>query len=148
VGDAASAALQLEAFLHYLTLYDSSAIQTADLIKQLKQELINEGLADVSYSKQSILDLQNYLRVNGLPQELIDYYCSLGMTDSDIAALIQAMLEFVPPDSLSASLYSSLSDGSSLLLSASSAPQVPLPSALLLFGTGLLMVGWRRFRKY
>uniref|UniRef100_A0A7V4LDK9 Extracellular repeat protein, HAF family n=1 Tax=Desulfobacca acetoxidans TaxID=60893 RepID=A0A7V4LDK9_9BACT len=147
-GDAASAALQLGAFLHYLTLYDSSAIQTADLIKQLKQALINEGLADVSYSKQNILGLQNYLSANGLPQELIDYYRSLGMTDSDIAALIQAMLEFVPPDSLSGTLYSSLSDGSSLLLSASSAPQVPLPSALLLFGTGLLrLVAWRKFRK-
>jgi len=146
-GDTASAGLQIAAFLKYLTLYDSSAIQSADLIKQLEQALINEGFLDVSYNRQYLLDFQTQLRLNGLPQDIIDYYKSLGLTDSDIAALMQAMLDFVPPDSLSGSLYSNLSDGADLFLSASSA-SVPLPSTLFLAGPGLLgLFGWRQFKR-
>jgi hypothetical protein len=146
-GDAVSAGLQFAAFVKYLTLYDTAAIQAADYLKQVRQGLISEGLVDSGYNQQDLLALQSLLRQSGLPQEVIDYYKSLGLTDGEIADLIQKMIDFVPPDSLSGTLYSNLSDGSNLLLSVSSAP-VPIPGAVWLFGSGLLgLVGWRRFEK-
>jgi hypothetical protein len=146
-GDALSAGLQFEAFVKYLTLYDAAAIEAAEYVKQFRQYLINQGLADISYNRQDLLDLQNQIKLDGLSQELIDYYKSLGLTDGEIADLIQKMIDFVPPDSISGTLYSNLSDGSNLLLSVSSA-SAPIPSAVWLFGFGLLSLGvWRRFRK-
>lgn len=142
-GDALSAALQFEAFITYLNLYDSAAIQTADYLKQFRLALINQGIPDTFYDRQALLDLQNWIRLNGLSQEIIDYYRSIGLTDAEISTLLQAMLDFIPPESLSGSLYSTLSDGANLFLYESSAP-VPLPSTLLLLGSGLIgLLAWR-----
>jgi hypothetical protein len=119
-GDAISAGLQFEAFVAYLTLYDQSAIQHADLTRQLKQSLIDQGLQDVSYNKQDILNLQNQIQLNGLPPEVTASFKNLGLTDSQISDLTQAALDFIPPDSVSGSLYSNLSGGVDLLHAASS----------------------------
>ena len=147
-GDAISAGLQLEAFITYLSLYDSSAIQTAGYISQLKQVLIDQGIGDAAYDRQHILDLLNQIRLNGLPQDVVNYLTSIGFTSSDLSGLTQALLAYIPPDSLMGTLYSNLSSSGDLLLAASSAP-VPIPGAILLFAPGLvgLVAVRRRFKK-
>ena len=132
-GDAISAGLQFQAFVKYLTLYDASAIQTAAYLKQYKQAMINQGLPDLIYNKQDILNLQNQIRLNGLPTEVVTAFKNLGITDYQISELTQAALNYVPPDSVPGSLYSNLSSGVKLYHSASSwRPVNPAISSLLL----------------
>ena len=119
-GDTVSAGLQFEAFVKYLTLYDASAIQTATYVQQLKQNMTSQGFPDVSYNQQTVIDLQNQINLNGLPPEINDCFKVIGFTDSQISDLTQAMINYVPPDSLSGGLYSNLSTGTDLLHAASS----------------------------
>jgi probable HAF family extracellular repeat protein len=119
-GDAASAALQFEAFVAYLTLYDQSLFQQVELKKQFKQALINQGVPDVSYNKQVVLNIQNEIKQNGLPAEVITAFKNAGLTDQQIADLKQAAIDYVFPESLPGSVYSSLSKATDLLLQSSS----------------------------
>ena len=80
----------------------------------------NQGFSDVSYNKQDILNLQNQIQLNGLPSEVITSFKNLGLTETQISDLTQAALNYVPPDSISGSLYSNLSNGVNLLHAASS----------------------------
>ena len=130
-GEPIYAGLQFEAFVKYLTMYDSSVIQTADCIKQLRDALIKRGLPDANYFKQEVLDLQNQISLNGLPSEVIDYFKSLGFTESQISDIRQAILDYTPPDNILKSLHANLSDGANLLLSASSV-RPPFPPAIYL----------------
>jgi hypothetical protein len=129
--DAVSAGLQFEAFVKYLTLYDASAIKTADYVKQVKQTLISQGLPDTSYNQQQVFDLQNQISLDGLGAEVIDYFKRLGLTDSQISDLTLAAINYVPPGTLSGSLYANLSNGADLLRAASSAPRAPFLPAIL-----------------
>jgi probable HAF family extracellular repeat protein len=119
-GDAASTALQFEAFVAYLTLYDQSLFQQVELKKQFKQALINQGVPDVSYNKQVMLDIQNEINQNGLPPEVITAFKNAGLTDQQIADLKQTAIDYVFPESLPGSVYSSLSKVTDLLLQSSS----------------------------
>ena len=131
--DAISAGLQFEAFVKYLTLYDASAIQTAAYVQQVKQARINQGLSDNSYSQQRIIDLKNQINLNGLPAEVINCFKNLGFTDSQISAIKQSVINYVPPSSISGSLYSNLSNGVNMYHAASSwRPFNPAISTLLL----------------
>ena len=111
--------------------YDKTAIQHADLKRQLKQALVNQGVADTSYNKQNFLDLQNQIKQNGLPAEVITAFKSAGLTDQQIADLKQAAIDFVLPDSVPGTLFSNYSSGVDLLHKASSW-RAPNPGLFLL----------------
>ena len=118
--DSLSAGLQFEAFLKYLSLYDTSIIETANYLNKLRQAMLELGIPDGIYDRQSIITMQNQLRMNGLPIEVREFFKNLGLSPEDIDELVSRMLEYVPPDSVKGSLYSTLSDTAATLLSASS----------------------------
>jgi hypothetical protein len=131
-GDSLSAGLQLEAFLKYLSLYDTSVIETASYINKLRQVMLESEIPDGLYARQLIINAQNQLRMNGLPIETREFFQNLGLSPEDIDGLVSKILEYVPPDSVTGSLYSTLSDTAAALLGASSAIDVTKPTSHVL----------------
>lgn len=138
-GDTSSAGLQFEAFMKYLALYDQSAIETASYISQLSQYMPSGG-TPTPYDPGFISDMQSQLSMNGLPDELVEFYRSLGMTETDIAGILHASLGYIPPEFISGSSGSYFSDTAQYMLDVTSAREhssVPEPTTMLLLSLGL-----------
>ena len=67
-GDSASAALQLEAILHYLSLYDTAAVASATLMEQVRELLSQLGVQDVAYDPAALRTLQAEVAALAFPQ--------------------------------------------------------------------------------
>jgi hypothetical protein len=127
-GDSLSAGLQLEAILHYLSLYDTAAIASATLLTELKEILSQLGVQDAIYDPATMRTLQADVVAFGFPDVITDYLLEVGLTAEQIDALKQSLLN-LNPDEFSGSLFASIADLSSAVLQVSTAAPNEPPTA-------------------
>jgi len=90
--DTPHAAMQLQAYLNYLVLYNQ-AVQTAAAAIQTTQTLLAAiGYGPGNYDPQNVIDLQNQISAQGLSQNISDALSSSGLSQTDIGNLTTNIL--------------------------------------------------------
>lgn len=93
--DPTSAALQLQAIIHYLALYDEAMKTAIANLDSLRVTTEFNSLLSADYDTSSFLALQEDVELNGFSSADLELYQQLGL---DIPELTNAFLSYVPPD--------------------------------------------------
>ena len=146
-GDNIHAALQLEAILNYLKLYNEAAQDAALQLKQTQSLMTSLGLAGGTYDPQTLIDLQSQITANGLPSDITNVLTQLGLTSNQMYQVKQSILG-MDPNAISGT-FADASNMASITLLQGTTAAVPEPSswAMLAMGAGsILAFRYRRGR--
>ena len=90
------AALQMEALLKYLKLYNESAQESVSAIKATQQSLTSLGLAGGTYQPTQLSAIQNDVAKNGLPSDTQSLLETIGLSTAQIDQVKQSLLALNP----------------------------------------------------
>jgi hypothetical protein len=128
--DSVFAGQQLLAFLDYLNTYNSSAILAALLTQELIERMLVDGVPDAQYDPQLVADFQQQLRTSGLPTDVANVLTGMGLSESELPGVANAVLAF-DPNSLEGALYDSERNVSNILLANTTNAAVPEANSLI-----------------
>jgi hypothetical protein len=95
-GDTSSAILQLEAILHYLSLYQSTLQNAhADLLAVNSLPEL-QSVFETAFNFNGFLAFQAELAQNGFTPDELTFFQDLGLSNSDINSLLQSILNLDP----------------------------------------------------
>ena len=139
-GDAQSALLQLEGILYYLTLYKDEAANNAALTESLRALLVDNPLPTTNFDPATLITgAQQELLANGFPLELERLFTDLALSDTDINAIRNGILNFSPNDFINLPVDQGLEQiAQAMSLTASLPNSVPEPGSLVLVLLGLV----------
>ncbi len=141
-GDPNYAALQLEAYLAYLAMYDQ-ALRAADTSLNAFGALIDVSqLSALQYDPTTFATLQQQVALSGFSSDLDNYFLSLGFTPSDVGILTSEFLAF-NPNSIGGSALDArnlLEDGIAFASTLRDPGSVPEPNSAALVAVAFLML--------
>ena len=142
-GDNLHAALQMEAVLHYLALYNQASQDASAAVTDTQNLIAALGFVG-SYDPQKLIAFQSQLAASGFSADVLAYYTGIGYTAADINNLKQDILN-LNANSFSANMANVDAQTSANLLQGTTAA-VPEPSTMAMLGIGLFSLGFRRRR--
>lgn len=145
--DAESAALQLQAILYYLGLYNDELQDMATGLYSLQSLLQGIGYQDMAFDSTLLADIQTSLATNGFSPDEITLLDSLGVPGEGIDTVRQDILG-LDPKMFPTSFYSSLDNlaGSYRQSSALESKSVPEPPSYTLVLLAFLLMQFVRRR--
>src|SRR2546422_3943082 len=111
--------------------------------------MLVDGVPDAQYDPQLVADFQQQLRTSGLPTDVANVLTGMGLSESELPGVVNAVLAF-DPNSLEGALYDSERNVSNALLANTTNAAVPEANSLFLLLAGLTVLGilGRRRRRY
>jgi hypothetical protein len=86
-GDPVSTGLQLEAILHFLSLYNTASQDASGGLSRSQDLLLEEGIPDIVFDAAAFRELQEEIAANGFPSQVTDFYDGIGLTPAEIDLL-------------------------------------------------------------
>ena len=147
-GDQDAQLLQIQAYLHFLKLYNDAASSASKLLDGVAGTLQTDPIFGANLDVASILALiQRDVRSNGFAEDLVSELVGLGLSQDQISSLQTDLLQ-ISPNGPFDSLAGSINAFSVELAGVSIASTVPVPGTLqlMLLGGVILLMRQRRTR--